>query len=375
MKKIIWPSLFILFISTSAEASKIRTLGRSPRGLLMGDAYTALADDAYTLFYNPALLARHNFFSFYAINPNVSVSNVLGETDRFSNISSDPVEASETFMNYPVHIGLGMTPGVKMGNFGLSAIYNYQTNMLLQNQTTPMFSIDHHFDKGFIAGYAFPLKGEFKKGKGGEHLALGFSVKYLNREGINNTFNLTSTTFMDALSGGDIDTILTSLGQVKGQGWGVDLGLDYAKSMAGGQTLYTSLAILDPYTILHTAENANDFEVQDQPMQVNLGMAYNLNLGVLLDLTFSVDVKNIHQAKTGSGYIDDTKLGIDIGNPLLRVMAGYSSGYYSYGVQADLGIIDVYVGFFDTEVGERAGRVKSRRALIYFSLFEFEFEP
>ena len=341
----------------------------------MGDAYTALADGPHTLFYNPALLARHKFFSFYAINPTIDVSNILGDSDRFSDISSDPVEAADTFMNFPVHMGINMTPSVKMGNFGLTAIYNYQTNMLLQNDTTPMFTIDHHFDKGFIAGYAFPIYGKYKTGEGGEHLALGFSVKYLSREGINNTFNLTSTTFLNALSAGEVDDILTSLGQVKGTGWGIDLGVDHVTSMGSGQTLFTSLAILDPYTKLHTEDNVNDFEVQSQPMQVNLGMAYNIDFGALLDVTFSTDVKNIHQAKQANGYGEDIKLGVDIGNPLLRVLAGYNAGYYSYGAQVNLGFVDMYAGFYDTEVGEKAGQIKARRAVIYFSILDFEFEP
>ena len=46
---------------------------RSPKGLLMGDAYTSYATDEYTLFYNPALMARHSGFSFNPIN--LSFSN------------------------------------------------------------------------------------------------------------------------------------------------------------------------------------------------------------------------------------------------------------------------------------------------------------
>ena len=279
-------------------------------------------------------------------------------------------------MNYPVHIGLGYAPGFKMGGFGLSAIYNYNSNMLLQNATTPMFSIDHRFDKGFIAGYGFALSGTgFTSGEGGEHLALGFSIKYLDREGIFNTYNLTSTAFMDALNAGELNDILQALGQIRGKGWGVDMGIDYAKSLSGSQTITAGLAILDPYTILHTEDNPDDLEVQSQPMQVNLGAAYNLDLGALLDLTFSIELKNIHQQKTGSGYGDDTKFGIDIGNPVMRALVGYNSGYYSYGVQFNLGLLDIYLGLFDVEVGERAGQVRARRALIYFSLFEFEFDP
>lgn len=365
----------ILIFSTLAIAREERYLGRSPRGLLMGDAYTAIADDAYTLFYNPALLARHKFFSLYPIHGNITASNILSDPDRFKNTSDDPSEFSDTAMDFPIHLGLGTTPGLKMANFGLSAIMTHQTNLILQNEVVPMLDIDYRFDKGFIAGYAFPISGKFKNGEGGEHFAFGFSLKYLKREGIYSSYNLTSTTMLDALDAGDIEGIMEGLGQVKGSGWGVDLGLDYAKSMGAGQTIMLSAALLDPYTLLHTEENDDDREVQPQPMQFNMGGAYRFDFGALLDATLSVDLRNYHQQKVGAEYLRDTRLGLDIGNPFLRVLAGYNGGHYSYGLKTSLGIIDLLVGFYDVEIGEQTGQQRSRRVLVYFSLFEFEFDP
>jgi hypothetical protein len=364
---------FILFYGETF-AREQTYLARSPRALLMGDAYTAIADDAYTLYYNPALLARHENFSFVPLNPQITVTNALSDTDRFTDLGDTPTAFADAAMDYPIHMGLNMAPGLKMGKFGITAILNYQTNLMLQNQITPMLDVDHRFDKGFIAGFAMPLSGSFSSKSGGEHFAIGASLKYLQREGIEGTFNLTSTSLMDALSAGEVSDVLGALGQVKGSGWGVDLGADWAKT-SGSSTLMASLAILDPYTILHTESNPNDYEVQDQPMQVNLGVGWKLDFGPALDVTVSADLRNIHQQKVGSEYQRDFKFGIDVGTPVLRVLAGMNSGQYTYGIQTNLGIIDMFLGLYDVEIGERLGQQRSSRALIYFSLFDFTFDP
>ena len=86
MKKLIL-IYFLLFFSF-ARAREFRYLQRSPKALLMGDAYTAIADDEYTLFYNPAAMGRHKGLSVYFVNPEVAVTNAIDELDRFENFPS-----------------------------------------------------------------------------------------------------------------------------------------------------------------------------------------------------------------------------------------------------------------------------------------------
>src|SRR5690606_5669928 len=119
----------------------------------------------------------------------------------------------------------------------------------------------------------------------------------------------------------------------------------HVKSLGAGQTLMTGLAILDPYTRMETPDNDNNFEVQDQPMQMNLGTAYNLDLGLLLNLTFSLDYRDVHQAKEGSEYSEDLRLGVEVATPIVQFLGGYSGGKYSYGVKGDIGFFDAYLGF------------------------------
>lgn len=56
--------LLFLCLVSMLHAQEVNYLARSPRALLMGDAYTAIADDEFTLFYNPAALGRNKGVSF-----------------------------------------------------------------------------------------------------------------------------------------------------------------------------------------------------------------------------------------------------------------------------------------------------------------------
>lgn len=369
MKYLILLSLFIM----SAYSTEERYLNRSPHGLLMGDAYTAVADGAFTLFYNPAILARHTGFSFWAINPSVAVTNVLDDPEKYNNLGNSPNEIAGVLFSDPVYVNLGATPGFKMGNFGLSAIVNYNTNLVLYNKVTPMLDIDYRFDKGFIMGYGMPLWGSFsQKGGGGEHLAFGLSVKYLQRESIYGSYNLTSPTLYNALESGDIDTVLAALGQVRGGGWGFDMGLDYAKK-SGPNGFYAGLSIVDVYTNLITNNNDQNREVQPQYLQANLGLAWEFGFAESFGLVLSADYRNIEDTEMEFGK--KTRYGLELKlTSALSVMAGVNSGLYSYGLRTNLGFLDIYAGFYGADVGRKLGQVKSNRGIIYLSLFDFTFD-
>ena len=365
--------LMMAIFCFSLFAEEERSLGKSPRGLLMGDAYTSLADDDFSLFYNPALLARHSGFSFYPLNPAFSVVNVLAEPDKFNDMGETPTEIAGVIFDFPVHIGVDYAPGFKMGRFGLTALVNYNTNFNLQNQITPALDIDHRFDRGFVAGYGMPIFGNYKSGSSGTQLAAGVAVKYIQREAIYGSYNLTGYSLLDALSAGDADTILESLGKINGNGWGFDAGFDYVTS-SGAQTFSASLALLDIYTLMHTESNEGDLKVQDQPMRVHFGTAYTASAPGGFDFTLSADIKHLEQQME---LMRRLHLGVELNlTPAISVLAGLSAvDNYSYGVKFDMAIAKVYLGLYTSEIGEKLQQQESNRFLLYISLLDFTFEP
>jgi hypothetical protein len=328
----------------------------------MGDAYTSIADDEYTLYYNPAILARHKGFSFWAINPSITVTNPLTEADRFDDTGDTTTEFSNALFNFPIHSGVNGAPGFKLGGFGLTAILNHQTNITLQNKYTPMLDIDHHYDRGFIAGYAKPVS---------KDIAIGVSVKYVQRESVFGTYNLVSPRVIDAVAAEEFEDVLDSFGRTKGSGWGVDLGIDYVKQ--NKNKMFTmGFALVDAYTLLNTDSNEEDKKVQAQPLKANFGASYSIK-GKLVGFKVSSDIRNLEDSEMS--LKKRFKLGTEISfTPAISILAGINSGQYSYGFKLNLGFLQTFAGIYGVDIGEEVDQQSSQRAVLYVSLFDFNYD-
>jgi hypothetical protein len=106
-----WGAFLLLFFSAAALAIDNPHNMRSPKGLLMGDAFTAVNDDEYTLFYNPASLGRHRRdFTLYPFSGHVSGTNILCDMKRFEDFPDEPVGVADVLMDYPAHASAGVAP-------------------------------------------------------------------------------------------------------------------------------------------------------------------------------------------------------------------------------------------------------------------------
>jgi hypothetical protein len=68
------------------------------------------------------------------------------------------------------------------------------------------------------------------------------------------------------------------------------------------------------------------------------------------------------------------RFGAQVGIPGLKLMGGINSGYYSYGATVDLALMKLTAGFYDVELGSKYKQTKSKRFVIYLSLFDFSFD-
>jgi len=68
------------------------------------------------------------------------------------------------------------------------------------------------------------------------------------------------------------------------------------------------------------------------------------------------------------------RFGAQVGIPGVTLMGGLNSGYYSYGAQLDLAFMKLTAGFYDVELGSNYKQTKSRRFILYLSLFDFSFD-
>jgi hypothetical protein len=359
--------LFILFESIVAWSNipgmGFRYLKRSPKALLLGDAYTARATEDHTLFYNPASLGRHKGLSFYPINVAATATNLVDDADRFNDIPDDPVKLSELLLNYPVHLGVGGAPGLKFAKFGVAAILNVETNALLSNRHHPVLDLEYRYDNGFVTGMAFQIG---KTNSGTVHL--GLAAKYIKRRGLADRFSLMSTRILNAIDDtDDYKQVLDTLGYSVDNSWGGDIGLEYHKE-SGSSSFTWGISALNIGMQFKTLEQ--NTSIAEHSMLARTGLAYNVDTS-FAGFTFSLDV---HPLNVPVPFMQMFHLGFELDFPLINLYAGYNGVAPSYGIELDLFAFRIIAGFYSEEIGSQNFSVTSDRFLIYASLLDFSFD-
>src|SRR5690606_25751318 len=234
MKKLI--AVFLSLTSIGAFGFAEQSLMRSPKALLMGDAFTAVNDDSYTLFYNPASMARHKkAFSLYPLQGHISGTNILNDMDKFKDFPDEPMGVADLMMNYPVHASVGSAPGFKIYNFGFNLIANESYDALLRNKAHPMLDLDFKSDRGFIAGAAFPIGADRIRENSGSQTSVGIATKYIGRKGLRDTVALTGPTMIDAIGKDKLEEVLKAMGRTEGKTWGFDVGIEHVQKSRNSQ--------------------------------------------------------------------------------------------------------------------------------------------
>lgn len=374
--------LFINLLSL-LQAQEVNYLARSPRGLLMGDAYTAIADDEFTLFYNPAALGRNKGVSLTLLDPTFGLTDALSELDRFKNFPSGNGAAPQIanrIMDFPIYLQAGIFPTLKMGQFGFTLFANSKSSLVLRNATNPELDINYKYDRGFIFGFAHNIgsgayasrakKSSKTTVSAGSRLSFGGAIKHMNRQGLEDQFDLFGTTILSKINSGatDINSLKDAFGYSKGSAWGYDLGAEYALS-SGRKTLTSAISILDIGSTRFTKTEGSG-KIPKQDMMINSGIAYKHDLG-LLDYTLSAD---IHPMNSGIDFGRKFHFGTELSLPLITLNAGWSEGYLSYGGSIKLWPIKITTGFYGVEVGSHYREQVAKRFILYLSLFDFSID-
>jgi len=369
----IWLGLIIVFFRSNVFAFDYPYTIRSPEALVMGDAYTAVNADEFTMFYNPATLARHKKdFSFYPFNPQLNGTNLLNDAQRFKEFQDGQIDASEVLMDYPVHASAGIAPGFKLFNVGVSFFATESYDLLLRNSSHPMLDIDLHSDKGIIIGTGIPIgKSRLnRQSQSGSQTSLGVSFKYLERTGVRETIALLSPEVAEALSEDGVKDIIDSIDRVKSVGHGFDAGIEHVVRKGSSQFVL-GLSALDIGGIeFKESSHPENIQVSDIRDQVNLGIAVGQNFN-FFHYILSADVRGLNEE---TDFGKRLRLGAQIGIPGLKLMGGINSGYYSLGATLDLFFLKLTTGLYGLELGTNYQQIKSSRFVVYLSLFDFSFD-
>ncbi len=367
----------LLFMVTISAHAEFHYLGRSAEGLLMGDAFTAVADDENTLFYNPAALGRHSGVSLLFLNPDLEMPDVLdknvremkfGLDGRFEDFPSTAEGISQRVLGIPVHFQVGATPTVKIQHFAFSLFSNSKTSMVLENAIYPNLNINYHYDRGFIMGYSHNIAGNSKSRS---QLSVGAAVKRVTRNSLSGRFDLFGTELLDIIEDADdYRSLRRALGYTQGDGWGFDLGIEQVVR-GNGNIFVVGLSLLDVGDTKFKKEESSLRDVDSQDMSMNLGTSWSTDFKIF-DATFAADYHNILDPR--SDFASKLHLGARLRLPMLSVYLGWNGGYSSYGIGVDLFFMHLKVGFYGTEIGGSFREREGERVVFSLSLLDMHFD-
>jgi len=330
-------------------AVELTTLNSSVRALGMGDAFTAVADDSSSLFYNPAGLARVSGINWkiFSLGAGASGVSAYEKVKSIQDESSD--EFSDTLQELTgEHISAGFGGQsiftAPMIGFG---VYNHTSARIrVDNPVYPQFNANVLNDYGYVLGFGIPVA---------PILHIGANLRYIKRSGANVPFGAADLADLDA------DAIYERM-TAWGKGYGADLGMN----------------LVLPTPILSAAigvawKNIGGINFKSETGAVIPRAENDLTLGAavmfdtpILSVTPAVDFKALN--RTDLQLTRKINFGIEIGLPLIDIRGGYHEGYYTVGAGVDLALFRFDVATYGVELGAYPGQIEDRRYVAQFTM-------
>lgn len=348
------------------DAKEVFHVGRSPRALIMGDAFAALADDEYTLFYNPAALGKEADLRVVPFNPHLGILNPLDYIDKFQNMPSGVEQIAEVGMGIPLYFSIGAFPTLKFGPIGISMYAQRQGRYYIDNPKYPQLTIDDRLDRGFVIGMSHRMEGFGK-----DEFSFGFSFKSVKRAGIFGTFDMLGGLLLDVLNSGSISpsSLKEILGYSKGSGKGFDAGVEYILKIGDDTKANFAFSVIDIGDTKFLHEEGPS-KPPSQLMNATLATAFVQDLG-FIDYKFALDIQAMNQNLEFGQMLH---LGMELGLPIIKLLAGWNAGYISYGASFEFWGIEFLGGLYGVEIGNGYRVKEAPRAIIYFKFLDFSFD-
>lgn len=343
-------SLILLLFCGFVHASETSTLNSSVRALGMGDAFTAVADDDSSLFYNPAGLARVRGLNMKFFSVDAGVNN-LSQYQNFTALKS--ASTGSNFGNslsglYGQHAfaGAGVESMFTMPMFGIGVYDHLGATIQVNNPVYPAMHARLLNDYGYVMGVGVPLS---------PFLHVGADVKYIKRTGVDQDFGPSSLADMNP---NNIESQVTPWGI----GYGADLGVTAILPAP-----FFSAAFSAAWKNIGKIEfkSPSNSPIPDEDNDVVLGTALNFDLP-LVTITPAVDYT----------YLTDTQLqmtrkvnfGVEIALPIISLRGGFHEGYYTAGVGMNMGLFRVDAATYGVELGDYPGQIEDRRYVLQFTM-------
>lgn len=356
MKFRFWAVLMALSLAAvPARADELPVFYKGIRPLGMGGAFTAVADDHNSMFYNPAGLNNiKGFGRVDLLNPYFEYSkNTLnffedvkdvGDADTDSEQAQLAADLMSRWMGKNLHLRTGVFPNVTMHNFGFGVLgQGYFDGEVHNPLGSSTLDVRFGYDVAAVASGALGFMES--------RVQVGITGKMVSRRIQERSYTTLDLVQQDGLDMGDLQ---------QGNGFGVDLGV-----------IVHPPVFLNPSLGL-TVQNIGDIDLGDaglikQQVNLGLGLAPELPFGKLI---LALDLMD---ASRNLGEDDDTAkrlhAGVEYRFPvILAVRAGLHQGYPSFGLTADFWILKADYAFYIEEIGAYAGQRPDRRNVVQLSI-------
>jgi hypothetical protein len=338
----------LLFVS-HAQASALPMGWTNLRALGMGNAYTAVVDDADALFYNPGALAHLRQVKWTILDFRLGLNGIdsIQDAQAAMDGANSMAEALNALYGKQIWLGAGAKSAIAMPYFALAAFANTETSFSMHNPPNPVIDVGLFFDYGYIMGGAIPIVPQV--------LGVGMALRRVNRTGSSMPIGAATLATLD----GDA---LQAEFRRRGVAYGLDIGTKLVLPGAVNPSL--SLVYRDIGFTAFTHDEGAGAPARIEPELV-VGGSLLIDSG-LMSITPSFDYRFADRKNVQIGK--KLNFGLEFDLPLLALRAGLHQGYMTAGVGLELGIMKFDVATWGVELGEFPGQKEDRRYMLQFVL-------
>lgn len=354
--------------SLSAHAVELQEFYRGVRAVAMGNAFTAIADDADAIFYNPAGLALNNRMKLVLFNPKLEIStDDLKAVAAIKQIAkSFDADSVAKIFGKNLYVAGTIFPSIHFPYFVLGLYAGANLHFVTRNLTLPAFDVTYIVDYGLVTGFGFESRGFSKK----HFLRNGIGLKLLTRQGIDRRIPISTLVTADK-------AVLSSLKSAPTAGIGLSLGTQYELPVSVRSDLILGSSWLD---VGDTNFGGRLTAADKRPPKIK----QNLTAGAALISYFSLNRwkasrSNIkfaaearHLTDTGKDPLLKLHAGMEIDiKGWFSVQLGWSQDDWTAGAKASVWPFDVSAVTYSVENQALAFMNRERRYMVQLTL-EFD---
>ncbi len=346
----------ILFPSFT-DAKELPEFYRGVRATGMGNAFTAVADDADSIFYNPAGLAMNRSIDIDLINPKIDVSHDDFEargaiTDVAKDLNATTVSA---IFGKNIYGNAVIFPALHFPYFVIGYYLAGNAHLIAKNLSLPSVEVSYLYDRGVIGGFGYETRGLTKK----QFFRFGIGVKWLRRIGYDDVLPVTTLATANR-------SFIRTLRRGPNSGIGLSPGFQYEIPLGKMDDFILGVAWLDAGDVNFNMGGASE----PPPIRSNFttGFAYTHRLGTnwrtINNLKYAFDIRHLLEKNKDPRLKLHTGIELEVGP--ISVQSGVSQDSFTVGVGLDLATIKVTASTYGVQNQSLALMNRERRYMAQF---------